>query len=146
MHNRVVRVMVDRILSFWRLCDELNDTTSLLDLLLSLSGDVAGADDDGDSGETTLSEDLGVTVVEEVEDGGVAGLVGEVLGALLGGAVVTETVFTIPGMGRLVVQSIARRDYPVIQGAVMAIAMTYIFVNLIVDLLYAVLDPRVRTS
>jgi len=71
-------------------------------------------------------------------------VIGTSVGALLGGAVVTETVFTIPGMGRLVVQSIARRDYPVIQGAVMAIAMTYIFVNLIVDLLYVYADPRVR--
>ena len=66
------------------------------------------------------------------------------IGALLGGAVVTETVFTIPGMGRLVVQSIARRDYPVIQGAIVAIAMTYVLVNLIVDVLYVYIDPRVR--
>lgn len=71
-------------------------------------------------------------------------VVGASVGALLGGAVVTETVFTIPGMGRLVVQSIARRDYPVIQGAVMTIAMTYVLVNLIVDLLYVYADPRVR--
>lgn len=71
-------------------------------------------------------------------------VIGSSVGALLGGAVVTETVFTIPGMGRLVVQSIARRDYPVIQGAVMAIAMTYVLVNLIVDLLYVYADPRVR--
>jgi peptide/nickel transport system permease protein len=71
-------------------------------------------------------------------------VIGSSVGALLGGAVVTETVFTIPGMGRLVVQSIARRDYPVIQGAVMAIAMTYVLVNLIVDLLYVYIDPRVR--
>lgn len=71
-------------------------------------------------------------------------VIGISVGALLGGAVVTETVFTIPGMGRLVVQSIARRDYPVIQGAVVAIAMTYVFVNLVVDLLYLYADPRVR--
>ena len=71
-------------------------------------------------------------------------VIGTSIGALLGGAVVTETVFTVPGMGRLVVQSIARRDYPIIQGAVMAIAMTYILVNLIVDLLYVYADPRVR--
>ena len=71
-------------------------------------------------------------------------VIGTSVGALLGGAVVTETVFTIPGMGRLVVQSIARRDYPVIQGAVMAIAMTYVLVNLIVDMLYVYVDPRVR--
>jgi peptide/nickel transport system permease protein len=71
-------------------------------------------------------------------------VIGTSMGALLGGAVVTETVFTIPGMGRLVVQSIARRDYPVIQGAVMTIAMTYVLVNLLVDLLYVYADPRVR--
>jgi peptide/nickel transport system permease protein len=71
-------------------------------------------------------------------------VIGISLGALLGGAVVTETVFTIPGMGRLVVQSIARRDYPVIQGAIIAIAMTYVLVNLIVDVLYVYIDPRVR--
>jgi peptide/nickel transport system permease protein len=71
-------------------------------------------------------------------------VIGTSVGALLGGAVVTETVFTIPGMGRLVVQSIARRDYPVIQGAIMAIAMTYVLVNLVVDLLYVYTDPRVR--
>lgn len=71
-------------------------------------------------------------------------VIGISIGALLGGAVVTETVFTIPGMGRLVVQSIARRDYPVIQGAIVAIAMTYVLVNLVVDVLYVYVDPRVR--
>ncbi len=71
-------------------------------------------------------------------------VVGTSLAALLGGAVVTETVFTIPGMGRLVVQSISRRDYPIIQGAVMAIAVTYVLVNLLVDILYVYADPRVR--
>jgi peptide/nickel transport system permease protein len=71
-------------------------------------------------------------------------IIGVSIGALLGGAVVTETVFTIPGMGRLVVQSIARRDYPVIQGAIIAIAMTYVLVNLVVDVLYVYIDPRVR--
>jgi len=71
-------------------------------------------------------------------------VIGISLGGLLGGAVVTETVFTIPGMGRLVVQSIARRDYPVIQGAVITIAMTYVLVNLLVDVLYVYIDPRVR--
>jgi len=71
-------------------------------------------------------------------------VIGASLGALLGGAVVTETVFTIPGMGRLVVQSIGRRDYPVIQGAVMTIAVIYVLVNLLVDVLYVYVDPRVR--
>ena len=71
-------------------------------------------------------------------------VIGLSIGALLGGAVVTETVFTIPGMGRLLVQSIARRDYPVIQGAIIAIALTYVLVNLVVDVLYVYIDPRVR--
>jgi peptide/nickel transport system permease protein len=71
-------------------------------------------------------------------------VIGYSLGALLGGAVVTETVFTIPGMGRLVVQSIARRDYPLIQGAVMLTAAIYVLVNLLVDVLYVYIDPRIR--
>lgn len=71
-------------------------------------------------------------------------VIGYSLGALLGGAVVTETVFTIPGMGRLVVQSIARRDYPLIQGAIMLTAGIYVLVNLLVDVLYVYIDPRIR--
>ncbi len=71
-------------------------------------------------------------------------VIGFSLGALLGGAVVTETVFTIPGMGRLVVQSVQRRDYPVIQGAVMLIATFYVLANLLVDILYVYVDPRIR--
>ncbi|MBA2665431.1 MAG: ABC transporter permease [Trueperaceae bacterium] len=71
-------------------------------------------------------------------------VVGLALGVLLGGAVVTETVFTIPGVGRLVVSSIARRDYPVIQGVVLVIAVIYVLVNLLIDLLYTVADPRIR--
>jgi peptide/nickel transport system permease protein len=71
-------------------------------------------------------------------------VIGVSMGALLGGAVVTETVFTIPGMGRLVVQSIARRDFPLIQGAVMIIAGIYVLVNLLVDILYVYVDPRIR--
>lgn len=70
-------------------------------------------------------------------------VIGLLIGTLLGGAVVTETVFTIPGMGRLVVQSVLRRDYPVIQGAVMIIACFYVLANLLVDVLYVVIDPRI---
>jgi peptide/nickel transport system permease protein len=70
-------------------------------------------------------------------------VIGLLIGTLLGGAVVTETVFTIPGMGRLVVQSVLRRDYPVIQGAVMIIACFYVVANLLVDVLYVVIDPRI---
>jgi peptide/nickel transport system permease protein len=65
------------------------------------------------------------------------------LGGALGGAVVTETVFAIPGMGRLVVQSVARRDFPVIQGAVITIAAFYVLANLLVDVLYVFIDPRI---
>ena len=75
----------DRFYATSFLCDKLDNTTSFLDLLLGLGADVAGADDDGDSGETALSEDLSVAVVEEVEDGSVLALVGEVLVTLLGG-------------------------------------------------------------
>lgn len=64
--------------------------------------------------------------------------------ALLSEAVVTETVFALPGIGRLVVQSILRRDYPVIQGIILVIVVIYLVVNLIVDLTYRVLDPRVE--
>jgi peptide/nickel transport system permease protein len=70
--------------------------------------------------------------------------IGTSLGALLGGAVVTETVFTLPGMGQLVVQSVLRRDFPVIQGAVMVIAGIYVLANLLVDVLYVYVDPRVH--
>jgi peptide/nickel transport system permease protein len=64
--------------------------------------------------------------------------------ALLSEAVVTETVFALPGIGRLVVQSILRRDYPVIQGVILVIVVAYLLINLIVDLRYRLLDPRVE--
>jgi peptide/nickel transport system permease protein len=63
---------------------------------------------------------------------------------LIGGAVVTETVFAIPGIGRLTVDAILRRDYPVIQGVVLMFSFLYVLVNLVIDLLYTVLDPRIR--
>ncbi|MBX5471778.1 MAG: ABC transporter permease [Acetobacteraceae bacterium] len=63
---------------------------------------------------------------------------------LIGGAVVTESVFAIPGLGRLTVDAILRRDYPVIQGVVLLFSFAYVLVNLIVDLLYTVFDPRIR--
>ncbi|MEX2540927.1 MAG: ABC transporter permease [Trueperaceae bacterium] len=71
-------------------------------------------------------------------------VIGLVLAALLSGAVVVETVFAIPGLGRLVISSISRRDYPVIQGIVLLTALVYVVVNLLVDLLYTVADPRIR--
>jgi peptide/nickel transport system permease protein len=64
--------------------------------------------------------------------------------ALLGGAVVTESVFAIPGLGRLTVDAILRRDYPVIQGVVLLFSFVYVLVNLAVDLLYTLFDPRIR--
>lgn len=69
---------------------------------------------------------------------------GYTLGDLLGGAVVVETVFSLPGMGQLVINSIARRDFPVIQGVVMATAAFYLLSSLLVDILYTFIDPRVR--
>jgi peptide/nickel transport system permease protein len=73
-------------------------------------------------------------------------LLGLVLGNLLGGIAVVETVFTIPGLGRLLVDSIFGRDYPVIQGCLLFIAFVYVLVNLVVDLLYPVFDPKVAAS
>jgi ABC-type dipeptide/oligopeptide/nickel transport system permease component len=68
------------------------------------------------------------------------------LGLLLGGTVVTETVFSWPGVGRLIVQSVSQRDYPVIIAGVFVVCLIFMLVNLIVDLLYAYLDPRVRLA
>lgn len=73
----------------------------------------------------------------------VAAAFGFTFAALISEAVVTETVFSLPGVGRLVVQSILRRDYPVIQGVILVIVVLYLVVNLLVDLAYAFLDPRV---
>ncbi|MBB1599393.1 MULTISPECIES: ABC transporter permease [Variovorax] len=70
-------------------------------------------------------------------------LIGLVLGNLLGGIAVVETVFTIPGLGRLLVDSIFGRDYPVIQGCLLFVAFVYIMINLVVDLCYPFFDPRV---
>lgn len=68
------------------------------------------------------------------------------LATILGGVIVVEVVFAWPGLGRLVYNSVAARDYPVIQGAVLLIAVLFLAVNLLVDLLYAVADPRIRLS
>ncbi len=65
---------------------------------------------------------------------------------LVSKTVVTETVFSLPGIGRLVVESVLRRDYPTIQGVILIVALVYMLVNLIVDLTYAILDPRIRYS
>lgn len=71
-------------------------------------------------------------------------IVGLQLGSLLGGAILTETIFGLPGMGTVMVQSIYARDYPVLQAAVVLIALIFVIVNLIVDISYAYLDPRIR--
>jgi len=71
-------------------------------------------------------------------------VIGLALGGLLAGAIVTETVFVLPGVGRLVINSVARRDYPVIQGVLMFIASIYVVVNLFIDVIYVYLDPRVK--
>jgi len=71
-------------------------------------------------------------------------IVGIGFAALIGGAVVTESVFAIPGLGRLTVDAILRRDYPVIQGVVLLFSFIYVAVNLLVDLLYTLFDPRIR--
>lgn len=71
-------------------------------------------------------------------------LLGLQLGALLGGAVITETVFAWPGVGSLTIEAIQRRDYPLVQACVLLISLSYVFINLLTDLLYAWIDPRIR--
>ena len=71
-------------------------------------------------------------------------IIGIGVALLISGAIVTETVFALPGIGRLTVDAILRRDYPVIQGVVLIVSFLYVLVNLAVDLLYTVFDPRIR--
>lgn len=71
-------------------------------------------------------------------------VLGLIVGLLLGGAVVVEQVFSLPGVGRLIVGAIQRRDYPVIQGGLLFTALVFVVVNIIVDVVYAVIDPRIR--
>jgi peptide/nickel transport system permease protein len=71
-------------------------------------------------------------------------IIGIGVALLIGGVVVTETVFAIPGLGRLTVDAILRRDYPIIQGVILVFSAVYVVINLLVDLSYAVLDPRIR--
>jgi peptide/nickel transport system permease protein len=73
-------------------------------------------------------------------------VIGLRFGALLGGAVLTETIFDWPGMGQLVVTAIMQRDIPLVQGVVLVFALLYALTNLAVDLLYMVLDPRLRLA
>ncbi|WP_316369717.1 nickel ABC transporter permease [Candidatus Thiodiazotropha sp. CDECU1] len=73
-------------------------------------------------------------------------LLGLQLGALLGGAVVTEVVFDWPGIGSLMIESIQKRDYPVVQGCVLFISLAYVLVNTLTDILYGLVDPRIRAG
>ncbi|HTD46593.1 MAG TPA: ABC transporter permease, partial [bacterium] len=71
-------------------------------------------------------------------------VIGLQFGFLLSGAVVTESIFSLPGMGRLLVQAILARDFPIVQGAVLLAAVTFVLTNLLVDLVYGMADPRIR--
>jgi ABC-type dipeptide/oligopeptide/nickel transport system permease component len=73
-------------------------------------------------------------------------IVGLQLGALLAGAVIVESVFSRQGLGQMLVQAIGGKDYPVVQGVVLAIAAIYILINIVVDVSYAYIDPRVRSA
>lgn len=73
-------------------------------------------------------------------------VIGLQFGMLLGGAIITESVFSIPGLGRLMIDSIKTRDFPVVQGVVLFMAVAFSLVNLLVDLLYSYVDPRIRAS
>jgi peptide/nickel transport system permease protein len=73
-------------------------------------------------------------------------IVGLQFGALLAGTIVTEMIFSWPGIGRLAVQAITERDYPLLEGCILVIALSCVFVNLLTDLIYAVIDPRVRVE
>jgi peptide/nickel transport system permease protein len=72
-------------------------------------------------------------------------LVGLQFGALLAGAIVTETIFSWPGIGRLTVSAISNRDYALVQGCILAVGLTYVLVNLLTDVLYTVANPRIRS-
>jgi peptide/nickel transport system permease protein len=71
-------------------------------------------------------------------------ILGLQFGTLLAGTIVTETIFSWPGIGRLTVQAIQARDYPLLQGCILVIAFSYVLVNLLTDFVYAVVDPRIR--
>lgn len=73
-------------------------------------------------------------------------VIGVQVGSFLGGAIVTEQIFSLPGMGRMIVQSISRRDFPLIQSGLLVISAMFVFVNMFVDILYTVIDPRLATA
>ncbi|HKO14415.1 MAG TPA: ABC transporter permease, partial [Acidobacteriaceae bacterium] len=72
-------------------------------------------------------------------------LIGLQFGALLAGAIVTEKIFSWPGIGRLTVSAIENRDYPLLQGCILAVGLTYVLVNLATDVMYMVINPRIRS-
>jgi peptide/nickel transport system permease protein len=73
-------------------------------------------------------------------------LLGIQVGQLLGGAVVVEDIFSVPGVGRMLLTAIVQRDYALVQGGVLAIAILFVTLNIVVDLLYGYLDPRIRLA
>ena len=73
-------------------------------------------------------------------------ILGLQMGALMSGAVVTEQIFVVPGFGRLIVEAVFTRDYPLVQGVVLITASAYVLINLLVDVSYSVLDPRIRVG
>jgi peptide/nickel transport system permease protein len=73
-------------------------------------------------------------------------ILGLQFGTLLAGTIVTETIFAWPGIGRLTVQAISARDYPLLQGCILVISVSYVLVNLLTDVLYSLIDPRVRLA
>ncbi|MDR1508686.1 MAG: ABC transporter permease [Synergistaceae bacterium] len=73
-------------------------------------------------------------------------VIGLQFGALLGGAIMAETIFSIPGVGRLMVDSIKQRDYPIVQGVVLFVAISFSLVNLLIDIIYAFIDPKIRSK
>ncbi|WP_417423046.1 ABC transporter permease [Hoeflea sp.] len=90
--------------------------------------------------------ELSVLFMHALRNGSVAivTVIGLGVALLIGGAVVTESVFSIPGLGRLTVDAILQRDYPVIQGVILLFSLVYVFINLLVDLSYVLIDPRIR--
>jgi len=73
-------------------------------------------------------------------------VVGLQFGAFMGGAVITEAIFDYPGLGRMLLQAILTRDYTVVQGAILFVVLAFVLINLLTDLVYAILDPRIRYS
>ena len=71
-------------------------------------------------------------------------VIGATMAGLATGFIITETIFAIPGLGRMLIEAITRRDFPIIQAMLMVAATAYVFVNLVVDIVYAYLDPRIR--